>query len=199
MAFSKIVKNGNRVRWNWCFFYSLIVLGVPGWMYSSVKTKSRNQGMAWCWMGAEHHDHAFSSWYATHGYSPHSHSGEKGRVQKKIHPVRIILHSDRSKLVWWTVFKGIIRPFQLKLIDFFNYSIDVTEFSYSNDMHQTTFTCLSWKKWLFNFDKMVLCYMKNWFTSTALKTIIADWDFYQSRDKQMTTSAPPRRLAGKAC
>ena len=36
--------------------------------------------------------------------------------------------------------------FQLKSIDFFYYSIDAEEFSYFNDMHQTTIGCLSWKK-----------------------------------------------------
>ena len=39
------------------------------------------------------------------------------------------------------VIKGIIRVFQLKLIDFFYYSIDAGEFSHSYDMHQTTISC----------------------------------------------------------
>ena len=44
-----------------------------------------------------------------------------------------------------SMFKGIIRAFKLKEIDLFYYFIDAGEFSYSNDIHETTISGLFWK------------------------------------------------------
>ena len=114
-------------------------------------------------------------------------------LKRKWQKVRLLTPCRRSGP--FLDFKGIIRPFQLKLIVFFYYSIDAREFSCSNDMQQTTIRCLILgRNRLFNFDEMVLDYVKTGMDSPALFSSFSKQspqieNFFNNLETKQTTTS----------